>query len=575
MADDRPYSGPARLFLYLDAVRGMRVRQVAWRVRRLIPPALLATGTRVGRTPRARLLAAGLGCSPAPQSGPTEPPHETGEFAGYGASRRFDEPRFWDDPRDGLLFLFHLHGFAPLAEYAAAPLTPDGDAFWAQLVRDWLKRHERAKEPAWHPYPTSERIVSWSVALSTLEGWPGNLRDEVAAAILRQARYLRRAVEHDIGGNHVIKNGTALVFAGAVFPSTPLLDTGLRLLERETRRQVLGDGGHEERSTSYQREVMAHLADVRELLARSSDGIPVWLEDVLERMERWLGAMAGPDGRLPLMNDAWDGPPVTHGDGGSRVLKESGYVVLRHAEDQLVFDSGPLCPRHLPAHAHADALSVVVWFDGEPVIIDRGSGAYSGRVREQSRSTRAHNTVEVEGEDQCIFLDTFRAARLPRVAEPVIEEHGEVIVVSSAHTGYQRLAVPVEHARSVVWWPGHGVVLLDRVLGEGTVRVRSVLTMAPGALDKRVTTRQLLLRALGPLGVPLRRETVWWPFFGSDDKTDALELEGELTPGTVFGWSILRPGADVVECDPERITLSVGHLRTEIPLAWRVGSFRA
>ena len=137
----------ARPFLYLDAVRHLRVSQIAGRLRRLVPPAVLATGTRVRRPPQPQLVAAGLGCSPAPQSGPTEPPHETGEFAGYGKSRRFGTPSFWHDSSDGLLFLFHLHGFSPLAEYARGTRTAEGDAFWAGVVESWLEAHDRSCQP--------------------------------------------------------------------------------------------------------------------------------------------------------------------------------------------------------------------------------------------------------------------------------------------------------------------------------------------------------------------------------------------------------------------------------------------
>ena len=251
--------------------------------------------------------------------------------------------------------------------------TPEGDAFWGEVVDSWLTAYDRPSSPAWHPYPTSLRIIAWSAALSALDDWPRELRDRVAASTLRQARYLRRALERDIGGNHVIKNATALALAGGVFASSGLLQPALRHLERETHSQVLADGGHEERTTSYHREVMADLADVREVLVRVGHAVPAWLDEVLGSMSRWATVMAGPDGRLPLLNDAWEGPPIPHGGPDVSVLRESGYVVFRHGEDQLIFDCGPRCPRHLPAHAHADALSVVLWLDGAPVVIDPGA----------------------------------------------------------------------------------------------------------------------------------------------------------------------------------------------------------
>ncbi len=135
-----------------------------------MPPRALATGLRHERSPPWAPVAKGLGVDPAPQPGPTPPPHETGTFEAYGATRRVGAPGFWRDPGDGLLFLFHLHGFAPLAAYAQGPRQAAADRFWQGVVEDWLARESTPRHPAWHPYPTSVRIVSWSAALSAVDG---------------------------------------------------------------------------------------------------------------------------------------------------------------------------------------------------------------------------------------------------------------------------------------------------------------------------------------------------------------------------------------------------------------------
>jgi Heparinase II/III-like protein/Heparinase II/III N-terminus len=542
----------ARIALYLDAARALQLRQILWRIRRLIPPALLAAGTRVRPDVSARPVAGGLGRSPAPQGGPAAPAHETGMFAGYGTSRRFGEEGFWDDPRDGLLFLFHLHGFSPLAEYAAGERNSAGDAFWAQVVESWLSQHDHPTKPAWHPYPTSVRVIAWSAALSEIEGWPGELRRRLAAAILQQARYLSRTVEHDIGGNHVLKNASALAFAGSLFPESGLLPSGLSLLRRELAGQVLPDGGHEERSTSYHREVARDLNDVKELLLRAGERVPAWLDESLRRMELWLRAVTGPDGRLPLLNDAWDGPPVGAGETDEMTeLADTGYLVLRHDRDQLLFDAAPVCPPHLPPHAHADALSFVLWADEQPLVIDPGSYTYSGEGRERFRSTAAHNTVEVDARDQCEFWGDFRAAHLPNVAPAQVMRQDELVVATSRHDGYRRLSDPVEHERSIVWWPGWGVVVLDRLLGEGCHEVSSRLHCAPEATP--VGPGRLGPFELTALGVadPAVRVGLYSPYLGSSRPAPVIEIRFEVAPGQIFGWSLLRPGARVVAASDE------------------------
>jgi uncharacterized heparinase superfamily protein len=548
-----------RPFLYLDALRHMRVSQLAGRLRRLVPPAVLALGTRVRGSPQPQLIAKGLGCSPAPQSGPSDPPHTTGEFAGYGNSRHFGCPSFWDDPSDGLLFLFHLHGFSPLAEYANGARTPEGDRFWAQVVESWLETHDRPRRPAWHPFPTSMRIISWSAALSAIREWPADLRDRVAAAILRQARYLSRTVEHDIGGNHVIKNATALAMAGSLFPSTRLLGSGLVLLERETARQILPDGGHEERSTSYHREVMQDLLDVRELLVRGNERVPQWLDETLVRMAGWERALVAPNGRLPLTNDAWEGPALDVRDEREEiiVLQESGNVILRAGNDQMLFDAGPLGPRHLPAHAHADALSWLLWADGVPVVVDPGSYEYTGSERDWFRSTLAHNTVEVGGRDQCVFWGPFRAAYLPCVWLRSIERVDGMVIVSGSHDGYRRGSEPVEHQRAVVWCAGWGLVVVDRLMSAERCEFRSRIHCAP---DQSCDGSSLGPFALDSFGVGPHRVVpdVVSPHLGFKRAAVSVEVAGQVASAAPFGWTLLRPGAALTEANNRSIELELG-----------------
>src|SRR4051794_31884082 len=127
----------------------MRASQLAGRVRRLLPPRLVATRLPPGEPPpRWTPIAEGLGADEAPQSGPTPAPHTIGAFYANGVVRPVDAPDFWADSSDGLLFLFHLHGFTRLAEYAAGPRSPEGDAFWVRLTEDWLERHSRPRMPA-------------------------------------------------------------------------------------------------------------------------------------------------------------------------------------------------------------------------------------------------------------------------------------------------------------------------------------------------------------------------------------------------------------------------------------------
>lgn len=548
----------------------MRTSQAIGRLRRLIPPAILAAGHGDGGPPNWRPLAGGLGIDRAPQSGPVAPPDYDGSFRAVGATRAFEAPAFWSDRRDGLLFLFHLHGFAPLTRYASGERTAAGDRFWASVIASWLASEQRPRLPSWHPYPTSVRVISWSAALSALVDWPAELSERMRREIWRQARYLQRTIEHDIGGNHVLKNGTALAFAGAVCGSERMLERALALLQAQTRRQLLSDGGHEERSTSYHREVTHDLADVAEVIRRARRDVPSWLERAIEKAVAWEAAMAGPDGRLPLLNDAWEGPPVSGPSPGSVCwLADTGYAVLRHGDDQLIVDAGSISPPHLPPHAHADVGSFVLWADGEAIVADPGSYSYTGEARSVFRGTGAHNTVEVDGADQCEFWGDFRAAFHPRVTARPPRQAGDAVVVEVEHDGYRRLSDPVVHVRVVVWCPGDGVVVVDRLRARRSHQARSRLHLAPSAFSEG--TRRVgpfLVEALGAAPEVRRKDGAYAPYLGQVVGCAVLEDVRTVSPNALFGWSLLRDGGRVSALASDRVVIERGDGRSlSVPLS--------
>jgi len=317
------------------------------------------------------------------------------------------------------------------------------------------------------------------------------------------------------------------------------------LLRDELAKQILADGGHEERSTAYHRVILADLVDVERLLECASRPVPEWLSGTRARMQAWQRALRGPDGRLPLLNDAWEGPAASEAraEAPMTVLRQTGYLVLRHAEDQAVLDVGPVAPPHLPPHAHADVLSFVLWADGRPLIVDPGSFTYSGPERRRFRGTASHNTLEIDGLDQCELWGDFRAAYMPRIERLDIKDHGDSTVVVCRHDGYRRLADPVGHERTFLWLPGDGLVIVDTLDAQQRHAIRSRLHLAPGVIMQAGQIGPLRLAALGPGAEPRSERAKLSPYLGVATPIEVVERAFEPDPGVPFGWALLRPGA--------------------------------
>ena len=88
------------------------------------------------------------------------------------------------------------------------------------------------------------------------------------------AGFLRRSLESDVGGNHLVKNLKALVGLAVFFADDALLRRALRRLRRQLAVQVLPDGGHFERAPAYHCQVLGDLIDVCGLLGAAGPDCP-------------------------------------------------------------------------------------------------------------------------------------------------------------------------------------------------------------------------------------------------------------------------------------------------------------
>ena len=406
----------------------------------------------------------------------TAPARREPSMTGPGAldllNRRWELPAYggWNDPCHEKPWLYHLHYFDDLNARGSEQRT-----HWhVPFLQRWIQENPPGHGNGWEPYPLSLRIVNW--IKWTLAG---NRLPEIAVHSLAvQARYLGGCLEYRVMGNHLLANAKALAFAGLFFEgdeATRWLDKGLRILENELREQILADGGHFERSPMYHSIILEDLLDLYNLAHTYPNSLPPrWASlprqwaHTIQKMRVWLKVMCHPDGQIGLFNDAaWDDAPspleletyahhlglgtVPNPAEGLTHLRSSGYVRLQRGPAVALLDVGEMGPDYLLGHAHADTLTFELSLFGARVIVNTGTSTYSaGPERQWQRSTAAHNTVEIDGQDSAEMWGAFRVARRARPIELVVSEEGESeLWVRCAHNGYRRLSDPIVHRR--VW----------------------------------------------------------------------------------------------------------------------------
>ena len=457
-----------------------------------------------------------------------------------GVTRPLAQPPDWaaaDWAQAGApaLWRFHLHYWDWSWRLTSEPLRAESRAWFAALWRSWQAAVPAGHGDAWHPYPAALRAWSFCGIFRDLVSGSA-IEDQFVAGLSAHAGFLRRHLESDVGGNHLIKNLKALAGLAVFFADDGLLDQTMVRLRRQLAIQVLSDGGHFERAPAYHCQVLADLIDL-DGLVRAAGRQPVpELRQAIQRMRGWLGLVLAPDGRVPLVNDGYPVSttvadllePGPAPQDPLLVLPQSGLARAVAGGWRLLADVGLPCPDELPAHAHADTLSCLVHLDGAPLLIDTGTSTYApGPTRDYERSTAAHNTVEVDGTDSTEVWGAFRAGRRARVSRVITQADGDLRIVA-AHDGYRSLPGRPVHQRS---WSlsASGLRVDDLVRGDGEHTVTVRWHLAPGSALQVTAGEAIVATPAGDVRVGV-------------SASEPFTLTGDCAPvATGFGRTVDAP----------------------------------
>ncbi|MEU6304772.1 heparinase II/III family protein [Streptomyces chartreusis] len=373
----------------------------------------------------------------------------------------------------------------------------------AEHLRSWWAANAPLRGVHWiSGIELGIRLLSWVWIRRLLEGWPGAaglFEDNPVALdqIWHHQRWLAAFPSRGSSANNHVIAEAAGQFAAACafdwFPSSARWRAdALRSLERHLRANTFASGLNRELATEYHGLVLElGLAAVAEADAAGVP-VPAPVRLVLLRMTDALAAVVDNRLRPPRQGDADDGhglivdgagtdrwasllatgdavfgrvawwPEVTASDvrtpllaalirpGAIEVTRptgrpahfaDAGMTVLRGPEEIWCrCDGGPHGFLSIAAHAHADALSVEVRYDGVDVLADPGTYCYHGQPewRRYFRSTLGHNTLQLDGADQSAsggpFLWTRHARSRVLVADT---SEKDVARWCAEHDGYQ------------------------------------------------------------------------------------------------------------------------------------------
>lgn len=189
------------------------------------------------------------------------------------------------------------------------------------------------------------------------------------------------------------------------------------------------------------------------------------LELVLQRASSVLNWFYLPDGRLAPIGDT-NGTFSTNykkvaNFNGEGVFNKGGYCIVRSdgTKDDIEQPSPSFFvlngAYHSDVHKQNDQLGILL-YEGEDVLIDPGKYAYkSDKFRGYVKSTRAHNTVEINKKNNPVIKSEALGSA---IREASVLPWGYVL---SAFVKYKSRGI--EHGRHCLYNPGNWLLIVDKI----------------------------------------------------------------------------------------------------------------
>ncbi len=476
----------------------------------------------------------------------------------------------WNPTDENRLWRYNLHYFDFLSDSRRSLEEK------CALIDDWITHNPQGSEPAWEPYTASLRIVNWCKFFSSI---PIDQAKPVwLNSLYQQARWLEKNLELHILANHYFENIKALLFTGIFFDdknSASWLKKFQRELIEQLHEQTLTDGGHYERSPQYHCILLEDYLDLFALTIRTptlfNQKVNNQLSKTISAALTIIQAIKTPDDDIPLFNDSASGAAAKpsaimlraqqlgfslaqpeNSDVGIIELPDTGLYGYKTQQDYFLIDCGDIGPSYQPGHTHCDFLSYVLMVDGQWLVVDSGVFEYEpGEMRNYVRSTAAHNTVSVDGQEQSEIWGEFRVGyRAKRLAADITTASSKVIF-DGAFRGFSRISGGIEHRRKATLTLATNssiqeVKIEDLIIGAGSFPVQSYVHLHPSLRVVVSGTRATLyhqnniVAALDTFGVAAITQSSGWHCqeFGLKQSNCVLILESTTSLPLRFGYTI-------------------------------------
>ncbi|MGL5755347.1 MAG: alginate lyase family protein, partial [Paraclostridium sp.] len=387
--------------------------------------------------------------------------------------------------------------------YLAVAYTKTNDSKYLDLIQEhvdnWIEENGFLKGVNWSsPMEIALRAYQWVLLLFLLEGIDlKELKGKLAKSAILSIDYVMNNLSlYSSANNHLILEAAISSIVGLCFEgiyNQNWFNKGYKILNKELKKQIHGDGVNKEQALHYQGFVTDMMLQYNSIVKKVNHK-PIE-EDLIEKSVKFIYTLNA-DKQYVDFGDSDDAKIISlRSDSynyydyilcfASRyynksfslnkfkypeislfldanlneskveikelsLFKDGGYSIINYDDDLLVFDFGELGFGSLAAHGHADALMLNYYRKGNPIFIDSGTYIYNieKEKRDYYRSTKEHNTLCYNDENQSEIKGPFLWGKKSNSKLLNTIEKDKKIIIEAQNDGYS----PSIHKRKIIYY---------------------------------------------------------------------------------------------------------------------------
>ena len=371
--------------------------------------------------------------------------------------------------------------------------TPKTNTIAVQAILDWITYTTLSNRLAWRSEIVARRLMVWSQALPFLMPLMTTIdRAKVLASMGTQARYLEHMVESTLPGYMRIVSACGLTYSAfAITGGGGRLQTGIRILCRELKKQILQDGGHISREPKLLAQILMDLTAIRHAMQQRQIEVPQDINTSCNLISSAIDFYCYPDGQFCVFNGSTQGEKSLidaakklkqKKSKGFQYATSSGYQKLTSGQSHIMMDVGKTPAASYRQQAHVAPLAFEFTHNAQRIFVNCGPNLVNGNEwREASRTPAAHNTLSFPSLSSNFFLKSefskkmlgtrLSALNLKCVARRIEDPGGTWLEAS--HNLFAKLNGYSHHRRIYLMTDGYDFRGEDSLLPSGKTQTPS------------------------------------------------------------------------------------------------------